>query len=664
MDYSQLVIASFFIPLVGIILLPLFPSHLRSVVNFVFTVLNAAITSSVAIAALVGHTTEVIFSGINFWGDVSIRVDSLSAWFMLIVNLICVQGALYGIGYMKKYSEQRANLALHWVLFLVFHSSMLWVCMLQHGLAFLIAWELMSASSFLLVIFEYQKWTTLKAGLNYLVQMHLSVLFLTIGIIWSFNDSGDFDFSSISRVSASLSTHMSLILFFFFFIGFAFKAGFVPFHTWLPYAHPAAPTHISGVMSGVIIKMGIYGILRMLLLVHTDLLAAGWIILAVSVISGLYGVMLAIIQHNLKKLLAYHSIENIGIIGIGIGLGCIGLGTQNNFLAAAGFAGALLHTLNHSLFKSMLFFGAGNVYQAARTLNIEALGGLMKRMPQTALLFLLAALAICGLPPFNGFISEFIIYTGLFNGMMQEGISHSVFMILSILGLALIGGLAMLCFTKAFGIVFLGTERKLFKEEPKEAGGLQLFPMYVTGALILAVGLFPQGFLKVLSEPVVLFVRDFSFSQDMPFIKTLQSVSIASAAFIALVLLILFLRSRLATSRSDAIAPTWGCGYVAPVSRAQYTANSFIRTYRKLARPALQISKKSSEVKEIFPQQEAIYETHPYDKLEAGLVDIPVLLSRRFFNAFRFLQNGRARYYILYGVVFILAMILISIFSE
>jgi formate hydrogenlyase subunit 3/multisubunit Na+/H+ antiporter MnhD subunit len=168
-------------------------------------------------------------------------------------------------------------------------------------------------------------------------------------------------------------------------------------------------------MSGVIIKIGIFGILRMLLVVKTDLTSVGYLILIVSLISGLYGVMLAIIQHNLKKLLAYHSIENIGIIGIGIGIGCIGIGTGNQVLSTLGFAGALLHTLNHSLFKSLLFYTAGNVYQATHTMDIEKLGGLIKKMPQTAALFLIAAIAICGIPPFNGFVSEFIIYTGLYN---------------------------------------------------------------------------------------------------------------------------------------------------------------------------------------------------------------------------------------------------------
>jgi len=267
--------------------------------------------------------------------------------------------------------------------------------------------------------------------------------------------TGSFDFNAISIYTASHQDVTTLLLFMFFFIAFAVKAGFVPFHTWLPYAHPAAPAHISGIMSGVLIKIGIFGILRMILLIKTDYTTIGYIILTLSVVSGLYGVMLAIMQHNLKKLLAYHSIENIGIIGIGIGIGCIGLGANNPIVASLGFAGALLHTLNHALFKSLLFYTAGNVYQATHTLDIEKLGGLVKKMPQTAILFLIAAIAICGIPPFNGFISEFIIYNALYYWTQDAMMLSLLACIFSVLGLVLIGGLAMLCFTKAFGVVFL-----------------------------------------------------------------------------------------------------------------------------------------------------------------------------------------------------------------
>ncbi len=254
-------------------------------------------------------------------------------------------------------------------------------------------------------------------------------------------------------------------------------------------------------MSGVIIKTGIYGILRMLMLIHENYLILGYIILIFSVITGIYGVMLAIVQHNLKKLLAYHSIENIGIIGIGIGIGALGTGLDYPLMAFAGYAGALMHTLNHSLFKSMLFYSAGNIYQSTHSVNIERMGGLIRKMPHTALMFLLASLAICGLPPFNGFISEFLIYSGLY-GALGTSSNSTIIIILSVSGLALIGGLALFCFTKAFGIVFLGTPRHLHTHHIEEADPQALLPNYMIAILIIFIGVMPQLFIRVLQGPV------------------------------------------------------------------------------------------------------------------------------------------------------------------
>src|SRR5659263_590716 len=221
-------------------------------------------------------------------------------------------------------------------------------------------------------------------------------------------------------------------------------------------------------MSGVMIKMVIYGILRVLISVQSDLLLIGIIILIISLLSGVLGVMMAIVQHDLKRLLAYHSIENIGIIGIGIGLGMIGLATGNTALAILGLAGGLLHVLNHSLFKSLLFFSAGSVYQATHTRNIEHLGGLMKKMPYTAFLFLIGSLAICGLPPFNGFISEYLIYMGMFKSLSAANLYQSILILGTIVGLSLIGGLAIFCFTKAFELHFLESPVQNMRPGPEK----------------------------------------------------------------------------------------------------------------------------------------------------------------------------------------------------
>ena len=262
---------------------------------------------------------------------------------------------------MKKYRDRKSDITMHCIAFILVQFALIGICAVQNGFIFLLFWELMALSVFLLVIFEHQKPETIKAGLNYIVQSHISIVFIMLGFLYVAFKTGKFDFDAIRDFSDQQNILAGTALFLCFFIGFAIKAGFVPFHTWLPYAHPAAPSHVSGIMSGVVIKIGIYGILRMLLLIKTDYATIGYIILFISIFTGIYGVMLATIQHDLKKLLAYHSIENIGIIGIGIGIGCIGLGSTNKWMAILGFSGALLHTLNHSLFKSLLFFSAGNV---------------------------------------------------------------------------------------------------------------------------------------------------------------------------------------------------------------------------------------------------------------------------------------------------------------
>lgn len=636
-------------------------------VTFILVLIIAVISSIQAIHALAGNPYEIVIQGLKFFNDIRISIDALSAWFILIINFTMITATLYSVGYMSNYKERGSELVFHWITLLLFHLSMIAVCCIQNGMAFLVAWEVMSLTSFFLVIFENEKTETIKAGLNYLIQMHISMILLTIGVIWLSLQTGSFDFKGISNLSPAGSYPLFLL----FFIGFAFKAGFnlgfIPLHTWLPRAHPAAPSHISAIMSGVMIKIGIFGILRVIQLIafgnSNTYLLIGWGIMAISVISGLYGVMLAIIQHNLKRLLAYHSIENIGIIGIGIGLGCLGIGYENNFLAIMGFAGALLHSLNHSLFKSLLFLAAGNIYTATHTMNIESFGGLVKKMPQTSFLFLLAALAICGLPPFNGFVSEFILYSGLYQGIIRLSPVAAVIMVLVVLGLALIGGLALLCFTKAFGIVFLGEERVKITPSPHEAPAVQLIPMYLTGAVILAIGLFPVYFFRMMNAVVSSFLPFDVIPYDLAgsTIEILQQAGRAALIFTGISGAILGIRYLAQRRRGKMHSATWGCGYVAPSPRMQYTANSYVRIYRKLAGSFLLIEQNQTELKEIFPEKQEHFNTQPGDRFEKYLIDVPIKLLDKFLGLFRFIQNGKIQYYLLYGLIFLMIVMLTSL---
>jgi len=614
--------------------------------------LTVIANSVLALSIFTNGPVEFIYPGSWVTGAVPVRFDYLSAWFILVTSFTFLTGTWYGAQYMKKYAEQEDNLKLHFTAFIFLYISLIDLCLVQNGIVFLVIWEVMALSSFIVIIFEHQKRSTLKAGINFLIQSHVSILFLTLAFMWVKTKTGSFDFNAISVYTSSETQIGAFALFIFFFIGFGIKAGFVPFHTWLPLAHPAAPSHVSGIMSGVIIKIGIYGILRVLMNIKAEMIPIGYFILFISVITGIYGVMLAIIQHNLKKLLAYHSIENIGIIGIGIGLGVLGLGYNEQILIWTGFGGALLHVLNHSLFKSLLFFSAGNVYQATHTMNIESLGGLIKKIPHSGYLFLMASLAICGLPPFNGFVSEFFIYNGLFHGLVTGNFKLILSLLFSILGLVSIGGLALICFTKAFGTVFLGTPRKKTAEDFSIENRQRIWPMYLIAVLIMIIGLFPVIFNKYLSNIIGLYQPVLAGDSNGGIFSQLTVIGWYSLGFLLLVVLIYITRSIITEKYKMSQNLTWGCGYIGSGEKMQYTASSFIRTYRKLAEPLLLIKKEKEDARGLYPGK-IMNKTHALDKIEFWMIDKTVLMLRKTLNVFVFLQNGNFQAYLLYGIVFI-----------
>jgi len=655
-----------FILLSAVIAVLLFDVKSKGIISVSTVIVIGIVTSYFAVMALLGKDYEVIMAGPVLFGDIPFRIDALSGWFILTINFTIITGAIYGINYMKRYREMKNEITFHCIAFMLAHFALLGICSVQNGFILLLLWELMALSVFILVIFEHHKPETIKAGINYLVQSHISIVFIMLGFIYVAYKTNSYSFDAIVEFTNQQPTLAGTALFLCFFIGFAIKAGFVPFHTWLPYAHPAAPSHVSGIMSGVVIKIGIYGILRMLLLIKTDYTTIGYIILFISIFTGVYGVMLAIVQHDLKKLLAYHSIENIGIIGIGIGIGCIGLGSVNKWMAILGFSGALLHTLNHSLFKSLLFYSTGNVYQAAHTIHIEHLGGLIKKMPRTSLLFLIASLAICGLPPLNGFVSEFLIFGGLYNWLYSASFISLMAVVFALVGLVMIGGLALLCFTKAFSIVFLGNPRTPLTHEIKETSSWKLFPMYMTVIMMILIGLFPSFFITALQRPVNLFTHHIVFNLNMIKVGAIDSLQVINWLFVGLIALIFFiagLRKYLTRDKIVITGPTWGCGYSPADSKLQYTASSFVRSYTKLAKPLLDIEKKEVEIAEVFPAEKH-YQTDTYDKIERIFVDKPLKLINIITDKFLFLQNGHLQRYILYGIIFITAVICVPLIID
>jgi len=624
------------------------------------------LTSFWSLQVLSGNSEKIIIStGVSGLTTIpELIIDRLTAFFITVINITVLVGLLYSRGYLKQYYTIKNSLrfSIHYFSYLWLYLSMLMVVMIREGLPFLIVWEIMAVSSFLLVIFDAEDTSVMKTGISYLIQMHAGMFFLLTAFLIVGKATGEMSFDS---VAVYFSGHSNILLFILFFIGFGIKAGFMPLHTWLPQAHPAAPSHISGVMSGVMIKMGIYGILRILMSVHQDMISIAVIILVVSVLSGIIGIMMAIVQQDLKKILAYSSIENIGIIGMGIGLGALGMAKGNNTLAVLGFGGALLHVLNHSFFKSLLFFNAGSVYSVTHTRNTGQMGGLMKKMPYTSVLFLIGSLAICGLPPFNGFISEFIIYSGMFKSLSSSGIYQSIFIMGSIVALSLIGGLAIFCFTRAFGIVFLGQARSQRASAAEEVEKSMIFPQFITVGFIILIGVASSIFVQPVFKIIT---TGFNIPEtgltDTSFISNLSGISVAGGIFVLLVAIILIYRKYHLSSKVVAGGPTWGCGYTAPSPQQQYTSTSYSYNFNHLAKPVLQTKKIMDEIgeNEIFPSGRS-FRSESEDVYKKYLIDKPVDLVSGLLKRIAVMQTGRIQDYILYAFVFMLIVLLLTWFN-
>ncbi len=601
-----------------------------------------------------GETIVKTFDFNPLFGPVNFVIDPLAAFFILVIAVMSIASVIYAKGYLKPYLEKGKNLRAHMVFLTGLIVSMILVVTCQNALMFLICWEIMSLSSFFLVIFESEKKEVLRAGIKYLVFMHISVLFIIMAFALCAIKAGSFDFASFSAVLKN-NVHLANIVFVLAFIGFGTKAGFVPLHNWLPDAHPAAPSHVSAIMSGVMIKTGIYGILRMLSLIGTPSKLIAYGVLVISVISALYGVLYAITQHDLKRLLAYHSIENIGIIGIGVGAGMLGLAYHNPVVAMFGFAGGILHILNHSIFKELLFLSAGSVYTKTHTRNIEILGGLIKSMPATAILFLIGSVAICGLPPFNGFISEFLVYFGMFKGLSINSFFAFTVMIFAIAGLALVGTMAILCFTKAFSIIFLGMPRSEAAENVKNDTGMSMIlPMSFLAALTLAIGLFPQYVFKMLTKPVsVLTNSGFQAAGGEP-LTIMQTISFVGLAFVAFVCVLILLK--VLFGRKIVLHETWGCGYDRGNNHIQYTASSYASPFLSMLKPLFKKVFDVEKPKKLFPKS-AHFSLHIEDIEEAYVLNPLLKFDEWFLSKFEKIQNGNLQTYIKYGLLFLVLII-------
>lgn len=589
-------------------------------------------------------------------GNFTLAVDGLSAFFIMIISLMGFTGALYATGYIKPYINKNKPLASHFFFLSLLISSMLLLVTVRQTILFLIVWEIMSISSFFLVAFENEKRETFKASLQYLITMHIGVVFLIAAFLLIYIKTGNYDFNSFSKI-LTVKNQFSNLIFILFFIGFGIKAGFIPLHIWLPNAHPAAPTHISAIMSGVMIKTGIYGILRILTYIDTPSRFISLTVLAISAITAVAGVLYAAAQKDMKKLLAYSSIENIGIIGLGIGLGMLGESYGNITAAYFGYSGALLHILNHSLFKSLLFYSAGSVYLSTHTRNMESLGGLIKKMPHTAFFFLIGSLAITGLPVFNGFISELLIYFGALNNINSAHPFISAISIISAIFLALTGAIALICFTKIFSVVFLGSARDEHIKNPVESAFAMRLASLIITIFILIIGIFPQYAFMITTSSAHQLINDKLGLFSLKIFQILSSINISILCFLGITAVILFLRNLILKNKKITYYKTWDCGYRCGNTRMQYTGASYLGPIISVIAPTLGLKINKNMPEDLFPEN-ASYEISGGDFIEDRLVNPIVKMIKKFFDLFSWIQSGNTQAYIMYGLVFLIIIIL------
>ncbi len=535
------------------------------------------VCTSVASVAILAFALEIVLSGKSFSlfayqivpsFQFSFLVDRLAAFFLALVAVVSVAVAIYSVQYVEHTPhEGRKNLIVS--LMNIFILSMVLVIASFTMFSFLFFWEIMALSSFLLVMVEFEKKETQKAGIFYFVMTHLSTLFLIFAFLFIYIQTGTFDMTQI-RADPLIAS----VAFVFLFLGFGIKAGIIPFHKWLPYAHPASPSNISALMSGVMIKVAIYGLVRFVLLLPMQTWW-GILILAAGTTSAVLGVVYALKEHDIKRLLAYHSIENIGIILIGVGLYVVFSLSGLEAIAFLALAGALFHTLNHAIFKSLLFMTSGSIVNSTGTRNIEEMGGLIKRMPKTALLFLIGAVSISALPPFNGFVSELMIFQAFFQSATLANPFLETILIASLAVFALTSALAAACFVKAFGITFLALPRSEEAKVAKESPKLMIIGPAILAALCIALGVFSLQIFGVLG-----------FSFPLPNMLFVGAILAGFYVFTYVAL-------REVASRRERIAETWGCGFPTQTSKMEYTASGFSEPIVTILKSIFRTQKKS-----------------------------------------------------------------------
>jgi hydrogenase-4 component B len=638
-------------------------------VAFVGSLLASLTTGVAAGAVLAGGSPP---QGTLFVHDASgfamtYRLDGLSAWFLVVLSTVAAPVALFSIDYAAHLAHDRRSVFLG-VAFNILLAAVELVLVADGVVGFLFAWELMTLATAALVATEHEVLANRRAAYLYLIMSHVATGCITAGFLVLASHAGSLSFSAMLTGGLVSGTWRDG-LFALFLIGFGVKAGIIPLHVWLPEAHPSAPSNISALMSGALIKTGIYGIVRFCVFgLGAPSLSWGVVIVVLGGVSSVLGVLYALMQHDLKRLLAYHSIENIGIILLGLGGGMVAMAHGEGALAAIGIAAGLFHVLNHAVFKSLLFLGAGGVVMTTGTRNIEAWGGLLRLMPWTGFFFLIGALAISGLPPLNGFASEWLTFQSFLYGFhaSREPLVRTLFPIAGAV-LALTTALAAACFVKAFGITFLALPRSTAASDARELPMLMVLPQALLAALCLGLGLLPGLVIATIGR----------VTEGLPGVEPQAAIAqgalgmasgggafdhVTPVGLGVAILAALGVASLLAVRRAAAVrrVPTWGCGGELS-SGTEYTATAFSKPlmmiFRAVYRPTRTVEA-LGEASPYFPREvryraeiEPTFERYVYGPLMRGVFDLA--------DRMKVLQAGSLHAYLGYVIALVLTLVLL-----
>lgn len=599
----------------------------------------------------------------------SFSLDRLSAVFLIAIGLVGLAASIYGYSYTATYTG-RYSLRLLGLMINLLSFSLALQVLADNAFTFLLMWEIMSLSAYWLVLTESDVPGAVRSGVWYIAMTHAGFAALVAMFLLLAGADLNAAFSAMRAHAATSTPQMRDTIFWLALIGFGSKAGIIPLHVWLPMAHPVAPSHVSALMSGVVIKMGVYGIVRVLL----DLLGGGptwWggVVLGVGAVSALLGVLYALMEHDLKRLLAYHSVENIGIILIGLGAGLVFQSYGMYTLAALGVIGGLYHTLNHATFKGLLFLAAGAVLHATHTRNMEEMGGLIKRMPWTAAFFLIGAAAIAALPPLNGFVSEWLVFQALLGGFNIPVPEAAVAMPLAVGALALTSGLAAACFVKAFGISFLAIPRSHEAESAHEAAWSMRVGMAILAGACIVLGLTPFAVIPLLAQSVA-GMAGLPFTPPAftagAFIQTPAIFGGMSTIWLALLLLALLgstplVMRALRVEWRLRVGDAWGCGRIGQSPRMEYTATAFAeplrRVFAELYRPTKELTIDFHPESKYFVQS-IEYKSEITPVFERRLYEPFFRLVRGIAFQVRRLQAGSLHLYLVYVMVVVLLLLL------